>query len=39
MQNNLMKIEDNRFEEEEIDIYKLLNIFLKNIKLFFIISI
>ena len=39
MQNNLMKIEDNQFEEEEIDMYKLLNIFLKNIKLFFIISI
>ena len=39
MQNNLMKVENNHFEEDEVDIYKLVNIFLKNIKIFIIISI
>ena len=34
MQNNLMKIEDEFQEENEINIYDLINIFLKNIKLF-----
>ena len=39
MQNNLMKVENNHFEEDEVDIYKLVNIFLKNIKIFIIVSI
>ena len=39
MQNNLMKVEDDFQEENEINIYDLINIFLKNIKLFVIISI
>lgn len=34
MQNNLMKMEDEFYEENEINIYDLINIFLKNIKLF-----
>ena len=34
MQNNLIKVEDNFQEENEINIYDLINIFLKNIKLF-----
>lgn len=34
MQNNLMKVEDKFQEENEINIYDLINIFLKNIKLF-----
>ena len=33
MQNNLMKMEDEFYEENEINIYDLINIFLKNIKL------
>ena len=39
MQNNLMKMEDEFYEENEINIYDLINIFLKNIKLFVIVSI
>lgn len=39
MQNNLMKIEDNFQEENEIDIYNIINIFLKNIKLFITVGI
>ena len=39
MQNNLMKVEDDFQEENEINIYDLINIFIKNIKLFVIISI
>ena len=39
MKNNLMKVENNHFEEDEVDIYKLVNIFLKNIKIFIIVSI
>ena len=39
MQNNLMKVEDEFQEENEISIYDLINIFIKNIKLFMIISI
>ena len=39
MQNNLMKIEDEFQEENEINIYDLINIFIKNIKLFVIVSI
>ena len=39
MQNNLMKVEDRSFEKDEVDIYRLINIFFKNIKLFIIISV
>ena len=39
MQNNLMKIEDEFQEENEINIYDLINIFLKNIKLFIKVTI
>ena len=39
MQKNLMKMEDEFYEENEINIYDLINIFLKNIKLFVIVSI
>ena len=39
MQNNIIKVEDNFQEENEISIYDLINIFLKNIKLFVIVSI
>ena len=39
MQNNLIKVEDNFQEENEINIYDLINIFIKNIKLFVIVSI
>ena len=38
-QNNLIKLEDNFQEENEIDIYDIINIFMKNIKLFIIVSI
>lgn len=39
MQNNLMKVEDDFQEENEISIYELINIFIKNIKVFFILTI
>ena len=39
MQNNLIKVEDNFQEENEINIYDLINIFIKNIKLFVIVII
>ena len=39
MQNNLMKMEDKFYEENEINIYDLINIFLKNIKLFIKVTI
>lgn len=39
MQNNLMRVEDNFQEEDEINIYDLINIFIKNIKIFFIVTI
>ena len=39
MQNNLIKVEDNFQEENEMNIYDLINIFIKNIKLFVIVSI
>ena len=39
MQNNLMRVEDNFQEEDEINIYDLINIFIKNIKMFFIVTI
>ena len=39
MQNNLMKAEDDFQEENEISIYELINIFIKNIKVFFILTI
>ncbi|WP_336016932.1 hypothetical protein [Fusobacterium polymorphum] len=39
MQNNLMKVEDEFYEENEINIYDIINIFIKNIKLFIIVSI
>ena len=39
MQNNLMKVEDEFQEENEINIYELINIFIRNIKVFFIVTI
>ena len=39
MQNNLMKVDNDFQEENEISIYDIVNIFLKNIKLFIIVSI
>ena len=39
MQNNIIKVEDEFYEENEINIYDLINIFLKNIKLFVVVSI
>ena len=39
MQNNLMKVEDDFQEENDINIYDFINIFIKNIKLFIIVSI
>jgi len=39
MQNNLIKVEDEFQEENEISIYELINIFIKNIKLFVVVSI
>lgn len=38
MQNNLMKVEDDFQDENEISIYDIINIFIKNIKLFIIVS-
>lgn len=38
MNSNLEKLEDN-FQEDEISIYDIINIFIKNIKLFIIVSI
>ena len=39
MSNKLVKVEDNFQEENEISIYDIVNIFIKNIKLFMIVSI
>ena len=39
MSNNLVKVEDDFQEENEINIYDLVNIFLKNIKLFIKVAI
>ena len=39
MSNKLVKMEDNFYEEDEISIYEILNIFLKNIKIFIIVTI
>lgn len=39
MSNKLVKVEDNFYEEDEISIYEILNIFLKNIKIFLIVTI
>lgn len=39
MSNKLVKVEDEFYEENEISIYDLINIFLKNIKIFFIVTI
>ena len=39
MPNNLVKVEDDFQEENEINIYDLISIFIKNIKLFMIVSI
>ena len=39
MQNNLIKVEDEFQEENEISIYELINIFIKNIKLFIRVTI
>ncbi|WP_427171873.1 hypothetical protein KST23_03785 [Fusobacterium nucleatum] len=38
MKNNLVKVENNFQDENEISIYDLINIFIKNIKLFIIVS-
>ena len=38
MSNKLVKVEDEFYEEDEISIYDLINIFLKNIKIFFIVT-
>ena len=34
MSNKLVKREDEFYEEDDISIYEILNIFLKNIKIF-----
>ena len=39
MSNNLIKVEDNFQEENEVNIYDFINIFLKNIKLFIKVTI
>lgn len=39
MSNKLVKVEDNFYEEDEISIYEILNIFFKNIKIFIIVTI
>jgi hypothetical protein len=39
MSNKLVKAEDNFYEEDELNIYDILNIFLKNIKTFIIVTI
>ncbi|EFG28028.1 hypothetical protein [Fusobacterium periodonticum] len=39
MSNKLVKVEDNFYEEDEISIYDLINIFVKNIKIFIIVTI
>lgn len=39
MQNNLIKVEDDFQEENEMSVYDIVNIFIKNIKLFVIVSI
>ena len=39
MSNKLVKREDEFYEEDEISIYDILNIFLKNIKIFIIVTI
>lgn len=39
MSNNLVKVEDDFQEENEINIYDIISIFIKNIKLFIIVSI
>lgn len=39
MSNRLVKVEDNFYEEDEINIYELINIFIKNIKVFLIVTI
>ena len=39
MSNKLVKVEENFYEEDEISIYEILNIFLKNIKIFIVVTI
>ena len=39
MSNNLVKVEDDFQEENEINIYNLISIFIKNIKLFIKVTI
>ena len=39
MSNKLVKMEEEFYEEDEISIYEILNIFLKNIKIFIIVTI
>lgn len=38
MQKNLIKVEDDFQEENEINIYDIINIFIKNMKIFFIVT-
>ena len=39
MSNKLVKVEENFYEEDEISIYEIINIFFKNIKVFIIVTI
>ena len=39
MSNNLVKVEDDFQEENEINIYEIVNIFIKNIRLFILVFI
>ena len=39
MKNNLVKVEDDFQEENEINIYEIVNIFIKNIRLFILVFI
>lgn len=39
MSNKLVKVEENFYEESEINIYEIISIFLKNIKIFLIVTI
>ena len=39
MQNNLMKKEDSFQEENEVNIYEIIGVFIKNLKLFILISV
>ena len=39
MADKLIKVEDDFYEENEINIYEIINIFLKNIKIFIIVTV